>query len=318
MRDCDLNSELFKLALRNESIEALQRIPKSDLHNHAGRGGSQSYIGKAVNAHIAPPTKPFCSLKEMNQWLDDHVKCHCPPGREGYLKRIEAAFVQAQEDSIDVLALSYGVDEVFAFGEANRFIHIMSALHKRFAPSVTLLPDLTVGYDVFELNRLDDILALDWFRGIDIINYDHAYTMPMLQNLCRRARGAGLVLKAHVGEVDGADAVLQYARALELDQIQHGIAAATSPAVMKWLADHRVQLNICPTSNIMLQKAKCFQEHPIRALYDAGIPVTINTDDMLIFNASVSQEYLNLYNAGLMTVDELDSIRLTGLKALAK
>lgn len=103
---------------------------------------------------------------------------------------------------------------------------------------------------------------------------------------------------------------------MELDEVHHGIAAAKSEFVMKWLANHKIQLNVCPTSNIKLQVVESYSTHPIRILYDNGIPVTINTDDMSVFNQSVSQEYLNLYKSGLMNADELDFIRKTGLKEI--
>ena len=94
----------------------------------------------------------------------------------------------------------------------------------------------------------------------------------------------------------------------------HGIAAAQSPFVMKWLAENQIQLNICPTSNVMLNVAGDYQSHPIAELYRAGIPVTVNTDDLLIFNQSVSQEYQNLFVNGVLSGDELNDIRKQGLK----
>ena len=83
---------------------------------------------------------------------------------------------------------------------------------------------------------------------------------------------------------------------------------------MKFLADHNIRLNICPTSNIKLSLVESYASHPIRVLFDNGVPVTINTDDMLIFNQSVSEEYLNLFKAGLFTANELNMIRENGLK----
>lgn len=128
------------------------------------------------------------------------------------------------------------------------------------------------------------------------------------------SRSSGILLKAHVGEFHGADQVMKYAEELELDEIQHGIGAAESPQIMKWLSRNKVQLNVCPTSNIMLKNSESYKCHQIRKLFDYGVPVTINSDDLLIFNATVSEEYLNLYNAGLMTAEELNIIRETGLK----
>lgn len=71
---------------------------------------------------------------------------------------------------------------------------------------------------------------------------------------------------------------------------------------------------ICPSSNVMLRVAKSYAEHSIQTLVRNGLLITINTDDLLIFNNSIEQEYQNLYNAGTLTGHELEKIRLQGIK----
>ena len=80
-------------------------------------------------------------------------------------------------------------------------------------------------------------------------------------------------------------------RELELDEVQHGIAAAQSEPVMRFLANNRIRLNICPTSNVMLGRVQSLDTHPIRMLFDAGVIVTINTDDVLVFGQGVSGSF---------------------------
>ena len=89
----------------------------------------------------------------------------------------------------------------------------------------------------------------------------------------------------------------------------------SSPEVMKWLADREVPLNICPTSNLVLEQTSSYASHPIRILFDHGVKVTVNTDDVTLFNQGVSEEYLNLYQAGLFSVEELEGIRRYSLRA---
>jgi adenosine deaminase len=120
-------------------------------------------------------------------------------------------------------------------------------------------------------------------------------------------------LKAHVGEWGTADDVRRAVEVLELDEVQHGIAAARSPTIMRKLADHRIRLNVCPTSNVLLGRVESIAAHLIRKLYDAGVTVTVNTDDALVFGRSVSDEFLALHRAGVLTPAELDIIRLNGL-----
>jgi len=56
------------------------------------------------------------------------------------------------------------------------------------------------------------------------------------------------------------------------------------------------------------------RDHPIRRLYDAGVRVTVNTDDVLLFGSSLSQEFLALFQAGVMSAAELDAVRMEGLR----
>ena len=309
-----MDSKNFIEALKENSISKLQGIPKSDLHNHAGRGGHISHIENILNVKIPRLTQPLSSVQEMDKWINDNIKCHFLDG-SGFIPRLAAAFMQAKADNIAVLALSYGVAEVYWLGGPDIFVAIMNGLHSAFAPNTKFLPDLTL-WSPDDFYKLDEIFSKNWFAGVDLDDYanpNDSMSMDEMKAMSRKARQHNLIVKAHIGEFGGADDVMRYAEELELDQIQHGIAAAESPQIMNWLAKHKIQLNVCPTSNILLGNTKSYKTHQIRTLYDHGISVTLNTDDLLVFNATVSEEYLNLYNAGLMTAEELNIIRETGL-----
>lgn len=122
-------------------------------------------------------------------------------------------------------------------------------------------------------------------------------------------------LKVHVGEWGTAEDVRRAVECLELDEVQHGIAAANDPSVVSFLADHKIRLNITPSSNYLLGRVKDLKTHPIAELYHSGVDVTINSDDVLIFDSDVSKEYLRLYQSGCLTAEELDNIRIIGLDA---
>ncbi|MBN1969720.1 MAG: hypothetical protein JXR48_07830 [Candidatus Delongbacteria bacterium] len=120
-------------------------------------------------------------------------------------------------------------------------------------------------------------------------------------------------MKVHVGEFGVASDIVEVIDLLELDEIHHGIAAVNSKKCMNFIRENRIILNICPMSNIMLQRVKNYSSHPTRKLYDARINVTINTDDLTIFNAIISDEYINLYRNDVFSIDELNQIRIGGL-----
>ena len=85
---------------------------------------------------------------------------------------------------------------------------------------------------------------------------------------------------------------------------------------MRFLADNRIRLHVCPSSNVMLGYADSYRDHPVKLLVENGVPVTINTDDLLIFDSSIENEYLLLYESGALTAARLDEIRKDGLKPL--
>jgi len=143
---------------------------------------------------------------------------------------------------------------------------------------------------------------------------EFAPPIDTFQPLYRACKERGMRLKAHVGEWGTSDDVWRAVEILELDEVQHGIAAADSPQVMRFLADHAVTLNICPTSNLLLGRVARLEDHPIRTLYDAGVRVTINSDDALVFGVGVSEEFLTLYRANVFTSTELDQIRRWSLE----
>jgi len=81
--------------------------------------------------------------------------------------------------------------------------------------------------------------------------------------------------------------------ALELgaERIGHGIASVQDPELMQYLREHDIPLEVCITSNLVTGVVKRVEEHPIRRLFDAGVPIVLNTDDPAMFACSLTGEY---------------------------
>jgi adenosine deaminase len=206
----------------------------------------------------------------------------------------------------------YGNDvarEVAAFGR----LHAVNAPHVELRPLIGLNRASDPGY---LLRSLEAHLEGGFWWGIDLYGDEYARPIGAFRAIYRRAKAWGLRLTAHVGEYGDADAVVEAVSELELDEVQHGIAAAESPAAMHFLADQGIQLNVCPTSNVRLGRAQDYRTHPIRALYDHGVRVTVNTDDVIFFDQGVSDEFMNLYRSGTWEAEELDQIRRNSLRSL--
>jgi aminodeoxyfutalosine deaminase len=104
------------------------------------------------------------------------------------------------------------------------------------------------------------------------------------------ARDGGLHLVCHAGETAGPESVLG-ALAIGAERIGHGIAAAQSPALMAQLRKDNIPLEVCISSNVCTGAVASLEEHPVRRLYDAGVPITIHTDDPAFFQTTLTREY---------------------------
>ena len=112
---------------------------------------------------------------------------------------------------------------------------------------------------------------------------DYAYSFDM-------AREAGMPLTCHAGEWGGAAMVRETIRDLKVERIGHGIGAAGDPALMEEIAEKGIVLEVCPGSNVVLKAVKGWASHPIVKLRDAGVKVTVSTDDPPFFHTTMTDE----------------------------
>jgi len=106
----------------------------------------------------------------------------------------------------------------------------------------------------------------------------------------RYAKDAGLRLTAHAGETAGPESI-EAALAIGAERIGHGIRAVEDPGLMSRLRDAQIPLEVCITSNVRTGAVVSLAAHPVRALFEAGIPITLNTDDPGIFGAGLNAEF---------------------------
>lgn len=195
-------------------------------------------------------------------------------------------------------------------------IEAFTTAQREIAPNIKLRLQIGLSRHC-PIEYLEDCLSHFWgntaFYSIDLYGDEFAQPIENFKSIYRRAKKEGLCLKAHVGEWGSAEDVRRAVEELELHEVQHGISATQDESVVRFLADHHIRLNITPSSNVLLGRVPSMSDHPIGRLYRSGVDVTINSDDILIFNSDVSKEYLRLYESGCLSAEELDSIRQSGL-----
>ncbi|RFO94718.1 adenosine deaminase [Rhodoferax lacus] len=122
-------------------------------------------------------------------------------------------------------------------------------------------------------------------------------TGPRFAEAFRRAAAAGLRRTVHAGESSGPEGVWDAVNLLGADRIDHGVRAIEDPALVELLAARRIPLGICPTSNLVLGVYPSIAAHPIERLRQAGVAVSLNTDDPALLGASLVGEYQLCANA---------------------
>jgi aminodeoxyfutalosine deaminase len=105
------------------------------------------------------------------------------------------------------------------------------------------------------------------------------------------ARKVGLHSVPHAGETTGPETVWDALQTLGAERIGHGTSAATDPRLMKYLAQTGIPLEVCPSSNVATRAVASLAEHPLVAFRDAGVTVTINSDDPSMFGTTLNREY---------------------------
>jgi adenosine deaminase len=131
----------------------------------------------------------------------------------------------------------------------------------------------------------------------------------------QRAGAAGLRRTVHAGESSGPEGVRDAIDLLGADRIDHGVRAIEDPGLVSLLADRRIPLGICPTSNLTLGVYAAIEDHPIDRLRRAGVVVSINTDDPVLLGASLEGEYALCSKAFGWTDEDLRALALNSIDA---
>lgn len=306
---------IFYEGLEEENIDKLLSVPKSDLHNHSSKGCRRVWLEEKLGRKLEAPPEKFGGLDGMQAWFTENIKPYCR-GSEALILRWEGSFIEAKRNNIKRLSMNFGATDIELVGGMDVFTELIDGFHKEHCPDTVFEPEITYPSlcDLeLETDRIENYISIGFFKSIDVCGGENLRPFEDFIPLYRKAEKYHLIKRMHVGESGSAEDVMKAVEVLNLDEIHHGIGAATSTEVMRFLADNDIQLNVCPSSNVMLGYAPSYREHPIKTLFENGVKVTINTDDLLLFDSSIENEYLLLYKAGALSAEQLNEIRKTGL-----
>lgn len=130
-----------------------------------------------------------------------------------------------------------------------------------------------------------------------------------------RCRAAGFKTTAHAGEEGPASYVRESVELLQVDRIDHGNACMDDPALVEQLAASGIALTVCPLSNLRLQVVSSLAAHPIKAMLDAGLCATMNSDDPSYFGGYLNENFLECQAELGLSRDEIATLARNSFRA---
>jgi aminodeoxyfutalosine deaminase len=301
----------------------IARLPKAELHVHHVGSASARIVGELAERHpgVVPSDpdelKAFFAFRDFAHFIDVYLavvdlvrtpedvrlltyevaremagtqriryaELTCTPytsvlphdpdkgmAIEAYTEAIEDARVAAERD----------------FGLVLRWIYDI--------PGESGLPAADATLDYALNHRVDALVGFG--LGGPEIGVDRAQFRPHFD----AARTAGLRSVPHAGETTGPETVWDSLRHLGAERIGHGTSSSEDPELLTYLAEHGIALEVCPSSNVATRAVASLEQHPLGAFVDAGVTVTINSDDPPMFGTTLNQEYA--VAADLLGLDE--------------
>ena len=160
--------------------------------------------------------------------------------------------------------------------------------------------------------------ALPWrehFIGVGLDSSEVGHPPEKFERVFARCRELGLRVVAHAGEEGPPEYMWQAIDLLQVDRIDHGVASVQDPLLMAELAHTRLPLTVCPLSNLKLCVVRDLREHPLKTMLDAGLCVTINSDDPAYFGGYMNANFVQTTEALQLTREDVIALAKNSFEA---
>ena len=287
-------------------------LPKAELHVHHVGSASPRIVSELAARH--PGTVPS-DLDELKKFFEFRDFAH--------FIDVYLAVVDLIKTPSDVRMLTYEVAREMATGQRLRYAELTCTPYTSVRPDRDDIGMPIEAYtEAIEDARIaaerDFGLVLRWIYDIPgesglpaaeaTLSYalDHGPSAlvgfglggpeigvprPQFQRHFDAARAAGLHSVPHAGETTGPETVWDAVRLLGAERIGHGTSSASDPVLLSHLAAEGITLEVCPSSNIATRAVASLPDHPLASFVEAGVSVTINSDDPPMFGTTLNDEY---------------------------
>ncbi|NND14706.1 MAG: adenosine deaminase [Eudoraea sp.] len=300
-----------------ELKKQLQALPKGDVHNHLHLSAGVELLKEHYpDVHFKIPGS-YDGFDGMMRFIIQHVNT-LMRSSEDVVMLMDMAIRSGINDNVTHLEASVDMGLTKYFDNSmDALIRAVGGLKEKYKQEIEFRPEIGIKKDsALEEVYGDGIACIesDVFDGIDLYGKETEQDLSGFKDIFQRAKALSKKTKIHIGEFSDSRSVINAIETLGPDEIQHGIHTADSEEAIQLVRDRKIRLNICPQSNVALGATSSLKEHPIRKLYDAGVIITINTDDLLLFNATITEQFADLIQQGIFTFEEIEEIRQNALQ----
>lgn len=307
-------------------------MPKVELHVHLeGSIRPETLLDLAARNGVRLPAR---SVEELREWyafksFDHFVEVYLAAA--GCIKtpddveRITADFLAGQaEQNVLHTEVTYtastqrmqsGIsldDQLAAINRARE------AARREHGVTMSLTIDYPRHLDPDEFTGVAEWAADNMSRGVTALGLggpEVGYPPELFRRAFEVAREAGLPSVPHAGETVGPESIRGALRDLNAVRIGHGVRCLEDPELVAELRERQIPLEVCPTSNVCLNVAPSFAEHPLPRLLEQGLYVTLNSDDPPMFGTTLTDEYLKASTAFGLGAAEVEDLVLKAAQA---
>ncbi len=316
----------------NLPLELMKKIPKTDLHVHLdGSLRISTILDLAKQNGIKLPAT---EAKELEKLICCNGKCQ---SLDEYLRAFDIT-LQVMQDEDSLARIAYELAEDSA-AENIKYMEIRycPALHTKQGLSLeqvnkAVLAGLHQAEEEFDiktaviicgLKHLDPATSLELaelavaFKNKGVVAFDLAGAELGFSALSHKAaielcQENNLNLTIHAGEAGGAENIKEALHKLGAHRIGHGTHLFEDHDLLNYVNDHRIPLEVCLTSNVDTQAVDKLEDHPFKEYLDRGLQVTLNTDNRLVSNTTLTDEYMKAIEIFDLNFTEVKRIVLNG------
>jgi len=294
-----------------KDLQYYKKAKKADTHNHLNLSMSYYRYKKWAGFSIPHFPRKLNGLGEMHEIISEYTRPRCKT-KDDVVQLIEMSIKSAISDNIVLLEGSIDINFIRHFNEdMDDFLLAVDTVVKKHKEKIEVVPELGVPKTLdrdFLKKWVIPLISSGVFKNIDLYGPEVSEGIEDFVYIFEAAGKYGLKKKAHVGEFSNAMSVKKFVECFSLDEVQHGIGAASDDSVLQFLKDKKIRCNVCPASNVGLGAVKSLKEHPIAKMMRAGVTVSLGTDDLMFFGKTNSVQLYELVKENVITEEEADRL----------